>query len=126
MALGAAIADRAHPVVCAVGDGGWAHASELARAVSQRLPLLLLFLSDGRYGSLAAAPSARNANPEVLAPPGASWTRAVEGLGWRARDVSSASELEGALRGWDPSSGPLFLQARFDPARYLRMTEGIR
>jgi acetolactate synthase I/II/III large subunit len=126
MALGAAIADRAHPVVCAVGDGGWAYASELALAVSQRFPLLLLFLSDGRYGSLAAAPSAANARPEVLAPPAASWVRAVEGLGWRAHDVSSASALDGALRAWDPSSGPLFLQARFDPARYLRMTERIR
>jgi acetolactate synthase I/II/III large subunit len=126
MALGAAIADRARPIVCAVGDGGWAHASELRRVVSERLPLLLLFLSDGRYASLAVAPSARKANPEVLAPPGGKWARAIEAFGWRVGEVGSASELESALRTWDPSSGPFFLEARFDPARYLRMTEGIR
>jgi len=126
MALGAALADTRRPVVCAVGDGGWAHASELRIAVSKRLPLVLLFLSDGRYGSLAAAPAARRANPDVLAPPGGSWTRIMEGLGWQACDVDSPSALSRALRAWDPSSGPLFLEARFDPARYVRMTEGIR
>jgi acetolactate synthase-1/2/3 large subunit len=126
MALGAAVADPTHPIACVVGDGGWGYVAELQLAVARRLPMLLIFLSDGRYGSLAAAPSASNANPATLALPGRSWRRTLEGMGWATQAVGERAALETALGVWDPTSGPLFLEATFDPTRYAAMTEGVR
>ena len=56
MALGAALADPSRPVVCLVGDGGLPpHVAELRLAVARKLRLLLVLLTDGRFGSVAAA-----------------------------------------------------------------------
>ncbi len=130
MALAAALARPARPVVLAVGDGGIGAAfGELTLAAERRLPLLVLNLSDGGYASIRGRAIQRGlrTDPLEVAPRG--WARAAEALGIPAAELAgagAAAELATLLADWDPSGGPLFLTCRFDPAAYLAMTEGLR
>jgi hypothetical protein len=47
-------------------------------------------------------------------------------MGVAAERVESAAGLENILAAWSLQSGPLFLEAAFDPDAYQRMTDGIR
>jgi thiamine pyrophosphate-dependent acetolactate synthase large subunit-like protein len=130
MALAAALARPARPVVLAVGDGGiGASFGELTLAAERRLPLLVLHLSDGGYASIRGRAIRRGlrTGPLEMAPRG--WAHAAEALGMPSAELAgagAADELRTLLYGWDPGEGPLFLTCRFDPADYLAMTEGLR
>jgi len=130
MALAAALARPARPVVLAVGDGGiGASFGELTLAAERRLPLLVLHLSDGGYASIRGRAIRRGlrTGPLEMAPRG--WAHAAEALGMPSAELAgagAADELRTLLHGWDPGEGPLFLTCRFDPADYLAMTEGLR
>ncbi len=125
-AIGAAVADRENPVVCAVGDGGIRpYVAELKLALDERLPLLVLLLSDGRYGSIGSADASERALRRATVVRRPSWHAAVEGMGCPAERVSSLADFVAAVRGWD-RSGPLFLEASFDPEAYAAMIEDVR
>jgi acetolactate synthase-1/2/3 large subunit len=128
MALGAALARPDRPVVCTVGDGGLPpYLAELRLAIERRLPLLLLLLSDGGYASVASAISDASAASQKLLRVGRpSWLAAVDGMGCAARQAAGLDEFASVVRGWRPDSGPLFLEARFDPEAYRTMTRGVR
>ncbi len=52
-ALGAAVGNGGHPVVCMVGDGGFMlSATELATLAEEQLPVVCLLFNDGGYGIL--------------------------------------------------------------------------
>jgi acetolactate synthase-1/2/3 large subunit len=127
MAIGAALADPDRPVICATGDGGVRmYVAELKLALEHRLPILFLFLSDGRYGSIAAAipPARRRAAVLSMARP--SWHDAVRALGCPAEQVDSVAALRTVVRQWRATGGPCFVEACFDPEAYVAMTEDLR
>lgn len=126
MALGAALANPGVPTVCALGDGGIRmYAGEFKLAIEQRLPVLFLFLSDGRYGSIACAPSAPGLNLHAITMTQPSWFRALEALGCQAAHVADIANLAQAVKSWNCKE-PFFLEATFDPERYAAMTKDVR
>lgn len=126
MALGAAIHDPTTPVVAVAGDGGIGmYVGEMRLAIERHLPLLLVLMTDGRFGSIAtrAIKDGLTMSPLKIGNP--SWTPIMEGFGlpsWRARNPE---ELHAALRSWNPS-GPGYLEIAFDAELYERMCSNIR
>jgi len=124
MAIGAALADRAQPTVCAMGDGGVRmYVADVKLAVEERLPILFLLLSDGRLGSLAGASGLSRRATTVAGP---SWFRVAEAMDCAAQQVKDVDGLVAALRRWRWREGPMFIEAVFDPERYAAMTREIR
>lgn len=127
MAIGAALADPARPVICAMGDGGVRmYFAEIKLALQHGLRILFLFLSDGRYGSIAGAMPAALRRSSILSMPNPSWFRAALALGCSAESISSVSALDDAVHGWTQRGGPHFIEANFDPEAYVAMTEQLR
>jgi acetolactate synthase-1/2/3 large subunit len=123
-AIGAALADRSGPTVCAVGDGGVRmYIADLRLAVEERLPILFLLLSDGRLGSVAGDGSSSRRATAVA---GASWFRVAEAMDCPGHHVKDMSGLLAVLGRWRWSEGPLFVEASFDQERYAMMTRDIR
>jgi acetolactate synthase I/II/III large subunit len=125
-AIAAALADRTAPTVCVMGDGGAMYVADLRIAVAEALPVLFLLLSDGRYGSVAHATSVVGASRRATTIARPSWFGAVEALDCPAEQVKDEAAFVTALRRWDWRSGPLFLEAHFDPERYATMLRGVR
>ena len=127
MAIGAALADRESPVVCAVGDGGIAmYAAELKLAVSERLPIVFVLMSDGRYGSIASAASSPGLLLDAVTMAQPSWYRAAAAIGCESAQATTLEASLDAVGSWRSSSGPLFVEAVFDPAPYAAMTANVR
>jgi acetolactate synthase-1/2/3 large subunit len=125
-AIAAAVADRSAPTVCVMGDGGAMYVADVRLAVAEALPILFLLLSDGRYGSVAAATSVSGASRRATTVARPSWFRAIEALECPAEQVKDEAAFVTALRRWDWRRGPLFLEAPFDPERYAAMIRGVR
>lgn len=124
MAIGAALADRSRPTVCAMGDGGVRmYVAELRLAVEERLPILFLLLSDGRLGSVAGDGTLSRRATSVA---GASWFRIAEAMDCPGHQVKDVDGLLAALACWRWSEGPLFVEAVFDQERYAAMTRDLR
>lgn len=127
MGLGAAVHEPAVPVVAVAGDGGIAmYLAELRLAVERKLPLLVVLMSDGRYGSVVgrALKEGLTQAPMQFANP--SWSAVMQSLSmpvWRATDEDSLST---ALRAWRPADGPGYVEIAFDPDAYQEMCVGIR
>lgn len=133
MALGAALAARAEslhrraPVVCAMGDGGVRPSfSEIKLAVEEKLPIVFLLISDGRYGSIVAGASKPGLSARAVTFANPSWLRAAESIGCSAARVAGPDDALRALQHWTSADGPLFLEAHFDPDPYVHMTKDIR
>lgn len=126
MAIGAAIADPGKAVVCAVGDGGLPPAfGELRRVLEDRLPIMIVLMTDGGYGSVAgpAGFAARSARATACDRP--DWRPIFEAAGVGARTARGVDEFEDAVRAWDRQS-PVFLSVPFEAAAYARAVEGVR
>lgn len=127
MALGAAMCDATVPTVAVLGDGGIGmYVGELRLAVEHRLPLLVVLMSDGRFGSIATRAIKDGLTQAPLTPTDPSWLRIMEGFGLFCCRAGSEDELRRALAAWDPASGPAYIEAVFPPAPYERMVAGIR
>ncbi len=125
--IGATLADPTRPTICAVGDGGVRmYLGDLKLMVEEGLPILVLLLSDGRYGSIAGVPSAKGLSTRAVTLARPSWFSAIEALGCPAVQVKDLDCFLSALRKWEWRSGPLFVEAVFEPERYAAMIEGIR
>ena len=126
MALGAAFADP-RPTILATGDGGIGmFFGELQLAARWGLPLLVVLMSDGGFGSIRGRAIRDGLNQSCLLVGDAPWCKAAEGLGIPAHKVSNANAFEAALHEWVPADGPMFIEAVFDPDAYRRMVEGVR
>ena len=124
MAIGAALADRRRPTICAMGDGGVRmYIADLRLAVQERLPILLLLLSDGRLGSVSGDGTLSRRATAVA---GASWLRVADAMDCPGQQVKDVDGLLATLARWRWSEGPLFVEAVFDPERYAAMTREIR
>ncbi len=98
MALGARVARPEAPVICLVGDGGFAHAwAELETAVRMKLPVVLVVLNNGilairstpRTSSSAPTRMLASSRRSTMPPSRARWARAASASNrptiWRRR-----------------------------------------
>jgi acetolactate synthase-1/2/3 large subunit len=125
-AIGAALTARSRPFVCMVGDGGIRpYLPELMLAVEESLPLCVMLMSDGAYGSVIASAPERTRASRALHIARPSWWRAVEGMGIDACRVDSLAGFEAALASWTRSR-PVFVEAVFDGDEYAVMPGLLR
>ncbi|MBL6958313.1 MAG: thiamine pyrophosphate-binding protein [Rhodospirillales bacterium] len=127
MAIAAALHDPNKPVIAALGDGGIGmYAAEAKLAVRHKLPLLIVLLSDGGFGSVRTRAINNGLTQQPLLIPHPSWLQAFDGLGIPGASVKSEPEFEKALADWNPASGPCYIEAAFDPDAYQDMVSGVR
>jgi acetolactate synthase-1/2/3 large subunit len=125
-AIGLATCEVPGPTICAVGDGGVRmYLAELRLAVEKRLPICVLLMSDGRYGSIAAAAPAERRSANAIQVPGSSWWKVVEAFGCEAARVTTVEDLGRTLDSW-PADRPIFLEAVFPPQDYAALTRQLR
>jgi len=126
-AIAATIQDPSVPTVLAVGDGGIApFMSEAILARRLNLPLLVLHMSDGGYGSVRTRAIAEGLTQEPMLQPAASWRPAFDGFGFATAYAETSDALCNALADWRPDGGPLFVELPMDPDAYQDMVKGVR
>jgi len=127
IAIGAALYDNEVPTVAFIGDGGIGmFISDIKIAVQRRLPLLIVLMSDGYFGSIRARAIVDGMTQKPLTISSSSWLKVFEGFGVESVQAESAEKLDNIMSNWKPSEGPLFIQIPFDPEKYLKMVESIR
>ncbi len=125
--IGTALATRGTPTVIIVGDGGVRMYPEtITLAVRERLPVLVMLMSDGYYSSVRQVAVKKGFAERALGMPRCSWPEIFGGFGCPSERIESPSALSEALKSWMKSSGPLLLDLVFDADAYVSMTEGIR
>jgi thiamine pyrophosphate-dependent acetolactate synthase large subunit-like protein len=127
MALGAALTDPERPTVAVLGDGGIGmYIGEMRLAVEHRLPLLVVLMSDGRFGSIAtrALKDGLTLAPLTMSAP--SWVKVMEGIGVPSVVADTPQALDAALDAWDHRAGPGYIEIVFAPEPYEQMVAGIR
>jgi acetolactate synthase-1/2/3 large subunit len=126
LGIGAALYDPDVPTIVFTGDGGIGmFVSEMKLAVQNRLPLMVVLLSDSFLGTIrgASLQTGLSQHPTIIAQP--SWLNALGGLGVPGKQIRKIDKLEKTLAEWK-KDGPLFLEIPFDADGYQRMTDGIR
>lgn len=124
-AIGIAAAEDRR-TIAAVGDGGLRpYLPELRLAVDEGLPVTVLLLSDGRYGTFAAAAPGRGAPSYSVAVSDPGWAGVAEALGVSSSTADSPDDLATALAA-APADGPSLVCCRFDPDAYASMTARLR
>jgi acetolactate synthase-1/2/3 large subunit len=126
-AIGLAISETPRPVICVVGDGGMpAYPGELRLAVEQALPLCVILMTDGCFGSIVNAPIDQvQSSRRAVSVPGSSWWRIASAMGCEAHQVASSEALAEVLTDWRRAS-PLFIEATFPQASYAVMARDLR
>lgn len=128
--LPAAIAARLHdpgrPVLCTVGDGGFAMTiGELETCVRERLALTVVVFNDSSLSLIDVAQQRRGYPTVGVRFSPVDFAAASRGFGVWARRVETMDELEAAVRD-APRDGPAVIDAIIDPAEYARQTAGHR
>jgi acetolactate synthase-1/2/3 large subunit len=125
--VGAALAAHGTPVVVAVGDGGVRmYPDAITIAVQEKLPLLVLLMTDGYFSSIRQGAVKQRLSQNPLRLDSSCWTSVFQALGCPAERIESLAALEKVLQAWHVSPGPLFLELVFDADAYMAMTQGIR
>jgi acetolactate synthase-1/2/3 large subunit len=125
-AIGAAAAVRNVPVICATGDGGMRmYCAEMRLAVSERLPVCVILMSDGRYGSIACTSNDPSMSRAAVEMPGAEWNASIRAMGCEAVVARDIGAFERGLGAWTHDA-PLFIECRFAPEPYAVMTRDLR
>jgi acetolactate synthase-1/2/3 large subunit len=125
--IGASLGLQKSPMVVVVGDGGVRmYPESITVAVREKLPLLVLLMTDGYYGSIRQAAVKKGYPDHSLRLDSSCWVKAFNAFGCPSERVESLRDFEKALNGWNVDSGPLFLELKFSSDKYMSMTEGIR
>ncbi len=127
MALGASLHDPGLPHIAFLGDGGIGmYMAEARLAVQNKLPLLIILMTDNFFGSIRTRAIKDGLTQKPLTFNDRSWVGCFEAMGIPGVRAENPAEVETALSGWDYSSGPVFLEIPFDPDKYEAMVRGIR
>ncbi|MBM3507423.1 MAG: thiamine pyrophosphate-binding protein [Alphaproteobacteria bacterium] len=127
MALGAAFHDATVPTVAFLGDGGiGTHLAELRIAVRNRLPLLVVLITDGGFGSVRTRAIKEGFTQAPLVMEDASWLSNVAAMGMPAVRAEGLQQFTEALAAWQWRDGPAYIEVPFDPDVYQGMVEGLR
>jgi acetolactate synthase-1/2/3 large subunit len=127
MALGAALHDPTTPTIVILGDGGIAmHLAEAKLAAQNRLPLLIVLMTDNTFSSIRTRALKHNLTQKPLTMDGKGWTASFDALGLPSHRAETLAATEAALAAWRPENGPAFLEIPFAPEPYEAMVAGIR
>lgn len=115
--VGAALANPKRPTVVVCGDaGGLVGLSEIATAARYKLPLVVVVMNDGSWGSEYTKLATFGINPEHALLSWPSFTEVARALGAEAVEVRSLDDFD-ALPGLVArANGPLLVDVRCDPA----------
>jgi acetolactate synthase-1/2/3 large subunit len=115
------------PAVVVVGDGGVRMYPEtMTIAIREKMPLIVLVMNDGHYGSVRQAAVANGFTEKPVQLDGCRWSAVFHAMGCASERVESLPALANALKSWYPAHGPLVLDLIFDAEAYLEMTAGLR
>ncbi|MCP4395150.1 MAG: thiamine pyrophosphate-binding protein [Alphaproteobacteria bacterium] len=126
-AIAASLQDPSVPTVLALGDGSIGmFTAELKMAVRYKLPLLVILMSDNSLGSLVSSAMKNNLSGSYLELDGRSWVSTFDAFGIPGIRAERQDSVESALKAWDASSGPAFIEVMFNSDDYDNMLNGIR
>lgn len=125
--IAAATEDPGVPTIVIVGDGGIGmFLGELRLAVELRLPLLLVLMSDGGYGSVRTRAIAEGLIQSPMLKRTPSWRAVIDAFGCSTSAVSDENSLADAVAAWCPDQGPAYIEINFEPDAYQAMVAGVR
>ncbi|AGF78969.1 thiamine pyrophosphate-dependent enzyme, possible carboligase or decarboxylase [Desulfocapsa sulfexigens DSM 10523] len=123
--VAAALFDSTVPTVIFCGDGSVGmFIAELKIAIANALPLIIVLLSDGKFGTLRGRALKDGLTEKPLTVFSPSWVSTMEGLGIHSVYAESVEKCHQVLGEWD--GNPLFIEVLFDSDEYARMTEKVR
>jgi acetolactate synthase-1/2/3 large subunit len=127
MAIGSALSDLNLVNIVVAGDGGIGmYISEIKIAVEFKLPLLIILMSDGGFGSIRSSAIRKGLTEKPLVFANPSWISVFRGFGVNSFKCSSIDLLDDILTKWNTSEGPIFIEILFPPDRYQNMIKNIR
>ena len=127
MAIGAAIHDPSLSTVVVMGDGGIGpFVGELRIAIERKLPLLVILMTDGRFGSVSTRAIRDNMKSSLYTMGEPSWAAILDGFGLRSYCVSDEVGFLSSLKDWSADKSPTYIEVSFEPVAYEQMVQGIR
>lgn len=125
-ALGVAIASPGRPVICTTGDGGLPPFLAEARLAAERsLPLLLVLITDGHFGSMRAKVEARQLSRAGIDVAPTRWRQTFDALGWASAHAANAQAFHDVVSGWNGVS-PLMVEATMAADPYVSSVVPLR
>jgi acetolactate synthase-1/2/3 large subunit len=126
-AIGAALADRARPVVALTGDAGLLMCvGELVTAVRERLRIIVIVFSDASLSLIEIKQQARQLSPAGVALGAIDWPRLAESVGMAGLAAGSEVELERAVEQAIGSGAACLIEATIDRSNYGAMLRAVR
>lgn len=124
-AIGVSLANEEFPTICIIGDGGISpYISELKIISEFKLPLILILISNGGYGSIdCSAPE--DSCKEALYFKNSSWDTIVKGFGINTFKCDSHNSFINTLNNWDMKSA-IYIECIFEKNKYKLITKDIR
>ncbi|HLH39308.1 MAG TPA: thiamine pyrophosphate-binding protein [Bryobacteraceae bacterium] len=126
-AIGAALLDRAKPVIAFTGDGGLLIClAELRTAARENVPVRVIVFDDGDLTLIKVKQQQRGYAPDGVRIGEIDWQSVSSGLGVRAHCCTTEEELRGALRESAGHAGPVLIAARISTATYQATLQALR
>ena len=127
MAIAASIHNPLIPTIACVGDGGIGmYLSEVLLAVRLNLPILIVLMTDGAFGSIRTRAIKEGLTQKPLLMSQKSWVSIFGSLGLSSERSESLNQVIDFLNKWKVIGGPAFLEIPFDMNDYELMTKDIR
>ena len=127
MSIAASIHNPRIPTIACVGDGGIGmYLSEALLAVKLNLPVLIILMTDGAFGSIRTRAIKEGLTQKPLLMSQKSWISIFESLGLSSERTESLDQVINFLNKWKLVGGPAFLEIPFDINDYESMTKDIR
>jgi acetolactate synthase-1/2/3 large subunit len=124
-AMAACFADPDRPVLCTVGDGGFAMTmSEIETCAREHLDVTVVVFDDSRLSLIDVAQQRRGYQTVGVRFGPVDFAAAARALGAWARRVRTMDELTAALREAPRRRGPVVIDAVVDPDEYAQQTTG--
>ena len=126
-AIGAALLDRAKPVVAFTGDGGILMClGELSTAARERLPLRVIVFDDGELSLIKVKQMQRGYRTDGVTVGPIDWVSLGVGLGVTARRAANEEELRAVVRETAGAPGPVLIGARVNAKAYEGTIRALR
>lgn len=126
-AIGAALADPAHPVVAFTGDGGLMMcASELATAVQARCKLTVVVFNDSAIAMIGVKQSQRGLARLGMDYSPSDFSLVAKGFGCEGFRVTDPAQLREALERAMACEGPAVVDVIVDPSSYSTQIRSLR
>ncbi len=124
--IGVSFAEPAVPVLCLLGEAGFASSiSEIVSIANLQLPICLILLSDGTMHSVTGRVNFEERFKESFLPPNLETIMQLRVPGLPTYVIKSRSQLSKSLEEWNRKT-PLLLILKFDASHYARNVEMLR